>query len=85
MIIIICQCIYLSIETDVWRVTRRVTNVQLMSSYMHGAVMVNNYMIVIGGVGLSDSPAAVHLSVYDSTCNHWTHITHLSAGKLSLV
>ena len=48
----ICQCIYLSIETEVWRVTRRVTNVQLMSSYMHGAVMVNNYMIVIGGVDL---------------------------------
>ena len=59
-----------------------VTVIQLMSSYMHGAVIVGDYMVVIGGVGLSGS-AVVQLSLYDIACNHCTHIAHLSAGKLS--
>jgi len=48
---------------------------------MHGAVTVgDNYMLVIGGIGLSGS-AVVQLSICDFACNQWIDVVSLTTGK----
>jgi len=47
---------------------------------MHGAVTTNDYLVLVGGIGVSGS-SVVQLSVYTYACNQWTDVAGLMLGK----
>ena len=54
--------------------------VQPAASYMHGAVSVDDYMVLVGGIGVLGT-TVVQLCVFMYACSEWTDVTALMARK----
>jgi len=54
------------------------------ASYLHGAVSTDEWLLIVGGVGVTGDTVA-RLSLYHYNCSYWTDLTPPSSGQSSRV